>query len=174
MKTMHLSACLVMVIVAAVAPLLMGCGGSCSSAGTGIAVQDAAGTWDGTWDNNTFSSTGPASFAITVDTGAQTASITVTLGGSAFGTVAPPPTTLTGPYTGSGFVLNQAGTPYGDLEVSWTPQGTITGNLTNLPAAGISRVDFNGTANAGSIALNYTVRFTDSSTATGTLNLSRI
>ena len=71
--------------------------------------QTLAGTWNGTWRNETFGSSGPASIVIAV-TSPTTFTYTSSFGGNVFGCSSPPPATGTvtqgtGPNTwnGSGF-----------------------------------------------------------------------
>jgi len=56
--------------------------------------QTLAGTWSGTWRNETFGSSGPASIVMTV-TSATTFTFTSNFGGNVFGCSSPPPATGT-------------------------------------------------------------------------------
>lgn len=60
----------------------------------GFTPLTLAGTWAGTWRNETFGSTGPASIVVTV-TNTTTFTFTSTFGGNVFGCSAPPPATGT-------------------------------------------------------------------------------
>lgn len=56
----------------------------------GFTPQTLAGTWTGSWRNETFGSTGPASFAVT-PVGSSAFTFQASLGGNVFGCSAPPP-----------------------------------------------------------------------------------
>jgi hypothetical protein len=133
----------------------------------------AAGTFTGTWRNDTFGSSGGATLTITVDTVAQTFSGTFDMSGSVFGRGDPAPATFSGPYsTTSGVQVTATSSFYGNVTGAMTSNGSITGSMSN-PSPTISRVDYSGTATASAINITYTVRFTDGSTATGTVKLTK-
>lgn len=86
--------------------------------GQGFTPQTLAGTWAGTWENETFGSTGPASIVVT-PIGTRSFTFTANFGGNVFGCSSPPPaggtvTQGTGPNTWSatGFNVDTA-TPAG-------------------------------------------------------------
>ena len=130
------------------------------------------GNWSGTWRNTTFGSTGNATLAMTIDTVAERFSGTFDLSGSVFGRGDPAPETFSGPYSTSGATLTGTSSFYGTVTATYTPGGTLSGSMVN-PAPNISRVDFSGTVTATTMDVNYTVRFTDGSTAVGTVNLRK-
>lgn len=133
----------------------------------------AAGNWTGTWRNDTFGSSGGATATINVDTVAQTFSGSFDLSGSVFGRGDPPPASFSGPYsTASGASISATSPVYGAVSGTVTSNGSIVGSMTN-PTPDISKVDFSGTATASAINVNYTVRFTNGSTATGTVRLTK-
>ncbi len=136
-----------------------------------------AGNWSGQWNNNTFSTTGPASMAVSVNTAAQTFQATITLGGNVFGGSAPPPQTFSGSYGASGITFTQSSPVFGNVTATIGPDGTITGSATNVPSASVSRVDFTGTATATTITINYTITFTPGAgggQATGVMILNHV
>ena len=134
-----------------------------------------AGNWSGSWRNNTFNSVGTATGSGTIDTVAQTFTGTWDLNGSVFGAGDPPAQTFSGPYSPtSGMSATGASSFYGTVTMNVTATGQITGTMTSLPQANISKVDLNGTATATTIAINYTVTFSGGGgTASGTVNLTK-
>ncbi|MEA3403279.1 MAG: hypothetical protein U9R79_18700 [Armatimonadota bacterium] len=150
-------------------------GGANGDGGDGAADFDAAsydGTWAGNWENQTFSSTGSASAEIDVDEAGGTVDITLDLGGNVLGGSDPAPINLSGTFDDTGFSLDQNVAVLGDLSITIDADGNIAGSATNLPSAGIERVDFTGTRSGDTMTVSYTVTFAgDSATATGTLTL---
>jgi len=145
----------------------------CSSSGSPIAAF--AGNWTGQWNNTTFSTTGPASMAVTIDTTHQTFQAVMTIGGSVFGGSAPPPQTFSGPYNSSGVTITANGTAFGNITATISSSGAISGSGTSVPNPNISRVDFTGTATASVITINYTITFSASAgggTAVGVMTLN--
>ncbi|HYK42635.1 MAG TPA: hypothetical protein VE007_09605 [Thermoanaerobaculia bacterium] len=131
-----------------------------------------AGNWTGAWVNNTFSTTGPASLSVAVNTAAQTFQFTLALGGNVFGAGTPPPQTLSGTYTAAGATITGHSTLFGDVTMSIGSNGAVSGQAINVPNPQISRIDFAGTANAQTITLTYVIQFTTGGIATGVLTLN--
>ena len=132
------------------------------------------GTWTGNWVNNTFSTSGPASMVVTVDTASQTVSVTVTLGGNVLGGTAPPPQTFTGSYATGSVVFSIVSAVFGNINATINSSGILSGSATNLPNPNISRVDFNGTVTPLQITINYTVTFAGGGgSANGVMTLNR-
>lgn len=145
----------------------------------GFTPQVLAGTWQGTWRNTRFGSTGPASVAVTI-MDANSFSFSLTIGGNVFGCPPAPPVAavitkgdgvnrwnangfslqITGPQGGSINVtydfkaqtLNGNGRPGCRPTVTWALQGTFSGNT------------YNGT---------MTVTLEDGSTAQSVITLTR-
>lgn len=162
-----------MILVSLVA--LVGCsggGGEGHGLPGGLSLQAAAGDWQGQWNNTTSETSGDAEFAITVNPANNTATITVTLSGPVLGGTAPGPLVFTGAYDGTDFALNSNDTAFGDLEVTWTEGGEISGSLTNLPNPSVSRVDFSGSATSKGISVDYLVTSTAGGTAEGSVRLA--
>lgn len=126
---------------------------------TAVPITAYAGNWSGQWVNTTFSTTGPASMVVTVDTSAHTFQTVVTLGGNVLGGSAPPPQTLGGPYNASGVTINTNGTAFGNISATISSSGAIVGSGTSVPNPNISRLDFTGTATPTLITVNYTITF---------------
>ena len=131
-----------------------------------------AGNWTGAWVNNTFSTTGPASLSVAVNTSAQTFQFTLALGGNVFGAGTPQPQTLSGTYTGSGATLTGHSALLGDVTMSIGSNGALSGQAVNVPNPQISRIDFAGTANPQTITLTYVIQFNTGGIATGVLTLN--
>lgn len=142
-----------------------------------LLAADLAGTWTGQWVNNTFGSSGPATLVVAVDTAARTFQATLTLGGNVFGVGAPPPQTFSGSYNTSGGTFTQSSPLFGNLSLTISSGGAITGSATNVPNPNIARMDFTGTATPQKITINYTVTFSASAgggTAQGVLTLNHV
>lgn len=131
------------------------------------------GNWSGNWVNSTFGSTGDVTMVFGANTVAQTVSVTVDLNGTVFGAINPPAFTITGPYVPNA-VNTVTGSAFGGtFTATFTPPGQISGSVTGIPVAGISRVDFTGTVTGTTVTLNYTVTFSGGGTAIGTLTLTK-
>ena len=132
-----------------------------------------AGNWAGTWKNNTFSTQGTETLAVTVDTVAQTMNVTLDLNGGVFAGSDPAPETLSTTYTLTGATFTKTSPVFGNISLTITPAGTLTGNATSVPGGTISRVDFTGTITPTLITVNYTITFTTTATATGTATFTK-
>ena len=145
-----------------------------SGGGGGDLASALNGTWDGTWNNATFSTLGSTHAVISVNTTAHTFSATLTLGGNVFGGSAPAPVSFTGTYsTSTGVSFSGHDALFGDITFTITPAGAISGSATNVPSSNVSSVSFTGTATSTSITVNYTIQLKPSGTATGTLTMTK-
>jgi hypothetical protein len=141
---------------------------------TPSSVARVAGNWTGTWRNTTFNTSGPVTLGVTVNTVAETFQMVLDIGGGVFGAGDPPSETFTGSYSeATGASLTRTSTLLGTVTATVTPAGVLTGTCTNIPNAGINRIDFTGTVTASTIAINYTVTFTGGGTAVGTMTLTK-
>jgi hypothetical protein len=163
---------LFVLVLALLSVFIAGCGGDGSSSNP-VTATDYVGNWTGTWTNQTFGSTGAATMNITVDQTAKTVTTVLDMQGPVFGSTFGAPETYTGTYTDTGFTLNTTSAVFGTVALTVDSNGNITGSGTNVPNANISRVDFTGTSNGQRFDLTYTVRFVNSSTAVGVLNLTK-
>jgi len=139
-----------------------------------IAMQ-YVGSWEGSWRNITFGSTGP----ITVETMVfpdGTAEFTVDIGGMVFGAVNPDPATYTGTYNEVGATFNFLDDPvFGEvvMTISFADSSiTVTGEL--IPDPGIARIEATGTFTEDTVTAEYTVFFTGGGQAVGETNLTRV
>ena len=145
-----------MVAVAAV----VGCSSGNNAVGVSLVSTGAASTWNGTWVDSTAGTSGTLGLALAVNAATSVATGTLTFGGNStsfFGGPPPAPTPLSGTFNPQSWIVNQTGTPYGDVSVTWGQSyyvGKITGSVTNISNPAIQRVDFTGLANSGNITLS--------------------
>ncbi len=133
-----------------------------------------SGTYVGNWYNETFGSTGSAQMTLSVDLAASTFSATVDLGGNVFGGANPPPQTFTGTLEPGGGTIALTSQVFGTASASIDPRGRMTSSLTNLPVAGIDRVESNGIISPQEVVFGYTITFSGGSgTATGMVHMVR-
>jgi hypothetical protein len=130
----------------------------------GFTPQTLAGTWDGTWQNQTFGSTGSARFLVNA-TSANSFTFTATLGGNVFGCSAPPPTSGeiqpgTGPnrWGAAGFSVEMTGAAGGKVSLSYDhATKTLTGSGTSGCSPGIGwklTGRFEGDSFSGDVAIS--------------------
>lgn len=128
--------------------------------GAHAALEDFTGTYTGTWNNQTFLSSGPASLVTEID-GAQYRA-TIDMDGFAFGQPDPPAVDVTGVVSGGDavFTMVSAG-GYGTLDGTIDgDSGDVSFTITGLLAAGIAEVTAIGSFGDGSqLALDYSVTF---------------
>ena len=93
--------------------------------------------------------------------------------GSVFGGSDPAAETFSTTYTLTGATFTKTSPVFGNITLTITPAGTLTGSATNVPGVGISRVDFSGTITPALITVNYTITFTSTATATGTATFAK-
>jgi hypothetical protein len=137
-------------------------------------VAKGAGNWSGTWRNTAFASTGTITMVVSADTVAQTVTVVLDVNGNVFGGADPPSETLNGTYsptTGGSFSGRSA--VFGNVTMTVSPSGQISGSATQVPPSFVSRLDFTGTATTSQINISYTVTFTAGGTANGTAVLNK-
>jgi hypothetical protein len=135
-------------------------------------------TFAGTWRNTTFGSSGSASLTITGDSYNQTYSGTSTVGGNVFGGAPPLPEMYANIFTPSGGTFTTHSSFYGDVTMTVTPGGAITGSAENVPSTSVSRATFTGTIappgpNAQTITANATIYFRAGGSASCVTTLNR-
>jgi hypothetical protein len=120
-------------------------------------AQQYAGSWSGTWANQTYGTTGAAEMTVVVNEDG-TFEITIDLGGMVFGVVDPPPLTYSGSYSaGVGASFGGQGDPtLGDVTFSMTPGGQVTGRLEGI-LGGSGLAEVTGTATPEMIHLEYSI-----------------
>jgi hypothetical protein len=131
-----------------------------------------AGEWVGDWRNYTDGSIGAVLAGIRVDGPGLTATVTVDLGGAAFGEDDPAPfefvvdLSAAPPYAATTALL-------GEITLIVTETGAFTLEAADVPAAGIAAFWATGSAGSERVDLEYTVAFEDGREATGTATLLR-
>ncbi|OGA16450.1 MAG: hypothetical protein A3H32_08465 [Betaproteobacteria bacterium RIFCSPLOWO2_02_FULL_63_19] len=130
-------------------------------------LGNAVGTFSGTWTNQTYGSSGGASFVVTQDTSGGF-SIKTNLTGNVFGSPAPGEFTINGNTStdAQGNIVLNSATPIGYLSGSIGADGKLQGSL-SVNSQGINSLDFSGTVQGPSLNFNYTVNFVGGSTASG-------
>lgn len=127
------------------------------------------GGWSGSWNNNTFGTSGPLNLSIT-ETGAGTLDANVSLGGSVFGGSAPPPFDATLLLSGSGGSISSPSSGLGNLTGSFGSDGSFSGSIAMIPLSSIGSLTFNAALAGAQLNGMYTINFSDGSTAQGTLS----
>lgn len=131
-----------------------------------------AGEWVGEWQNATSGSRGAVLIGVRVDTAGRTATITIDLGGEAFGQRGPAPfafavdLSAAPPYTADTALL-------GPVTFSMTDTGSFTLEAAEVPSAGVAWFEAVGEARSESVEADYAVGFADGSTAQGRVVLGR-
>ena len=142
---------------------------------TGTAAFNAtqyAGNYAGTWTNTTFASTGTSSATVSVNTVASTMSIVFAVTGQVLGQGGVN-TTQAGAYTNNGASVSNIVVPVmGTVTFAIDAAGNITASGTSVPNASINHWNCTGTITSTQVRANFTVTFTDGSTAVGTIALN--
>ena len=132
-------------------------------------IGNLTGNFTGSWTNQTFGSTGSASFVIT-QSGTGSVSVNVNLTGNVFGSPAPGQFTLTGTTDPQGNISLNLGSPIGFIFGTINSNGVLNGSIDVQrlqPSSTIKTVTFSGAFQGLQLNLNYTVNFVSGSTATG-------
>jgi len=138
-----------------------------------VAFTDYVGNWAGSWHNNTFGTSGPATLAVALDPTGTQMTWTIAVQGNVFGGAAPPPETFTGTVTVGGITLSGTSVSFGQLQLNIDPNGVVTGSGTNVNSPNVSGFIFSGNWTAGGFSLTYTASLTAGGTATGTFLMNK-
>lgn len=131
------------------------------------------GSWSGMWTNKTFGSTGAAEATVSVGEDGATMTIRLDLAGNVFGASDPPPEDFVITLDGSARATGSSPT-FGPYEASWDLEaGTISITLSDVPGDRITTVTGAGTFSETSFTVDFTINFSDGSTAESTLQLSK-
>lgn len=131
------------------------------------------GEWSGMWTNKTFGSTGSASASVTVGDDGETMTIVLDLGGGVFGASDPPPENIRITLDGSGSTSGSSDS-FGPYEASWdVDAGTISITLGDVPGDRITTVSGSGTFSDSTFTVDFTINFSDGSSAESTLELAK-
>jgi hypothetical protein len=140
---------------------------------SGVAFTSYVGNWAGSWHNNTFGSSGPASLAVGLNPAGTQMTWTISVQGNVFGGISPPAETFIGAVTSSGITLTGTSVTFGQLRLTIDPLGNVTGSGINVNSPNVSRFDFSGTWTAAGFNLTYTATLTVGGTASGTFFMSK-
>ena len=132
------------------------------------------GKYSGTWTNTTFGSTGPISVQVAVDLASGNLVVSnLTIGGNVFGGAAPPPESLTLTGLATGTVTTHSAS-LGDISMSISPLGVLTGTCTNIPSPRVSKATFTGTvADPTKLTFTYHADLKDGTGADGTVTMAK-
>jgi len=164
--------------VAAVDKLLAPLGGG-TLVPAGFTPGLAAGTWKGTWTNQTFGTTGSLTFAIDASGGVLTFAVAPT--GNVFGCATPAPETYTvtqgagaNHWNADGFDVQAASAAFGQLEVSLAyPSGKLTGHGANPSCFSGLSWTLDGAATPNAIDGTVTISLPGGLSATTKIALTR-
>ncbi len=132
-----------------------------------------AGTWMGSWINQTFNSNGPAKLVVTVNPADSTMLLMLDLDGFVGGMLDPPAWFATGKYDNTGMRLDSVATE-GTLSLRWKSNDSVMWSFTNMTSPGFSSQTGAGMSTADSISLDYTVFFSPAGSATGITKLTKV
>ena len=138
-----------------------------------VAFADYAGSWAGSWRNNTFGSSGPATLAVSMNSAGTQMSWTIAVQGNVFGGAAPPPETFLGTVSANRITLSGNSVSFGQLVLNIDQNGVVTGSGTNVNSPNVSRFDFTGTWTRAGFNLSYTATLTSGGTATGSFAMTK-
>jgi hypothetical protein len=131
------------------------------------------GHFTGSWNNDTFATTGSMTWDITDDPSARTVTIVVSVGGNFFGGSGGPAETIVLTHLASGVIAGHS-TSFGDVSGTITPGGALQIDLANVPGGVVSSVAITGTFVGGSsISMHYTITLVAGGSAAGTVVLNR-
>lgn len=124
-------------------------------------------TFEGSWHNTTFDSTGSSSFTVSVDGGLVF--LVFDLGGTVFGVQDPSPVTIQGEVTATGLVFRQDDDPFfGDILITIALDGSFRMEFNNVPQPGIDQQVSTGVLTANGLTTDYEVFFSGDGSAVGT------
>jgi hypothetical protein len=131
------------------------------------------GSWSGMWTNKTFGSTGAAEATVGVGEDGATMTLRLDLAGSVFGASDPAPEDFVVALDGSNRTTGSS-PAFGPYEASWDFEaGTISITLSEVPGDRITTVTGTGTFSETSFTVDFTINFSDGSSAESTLQLSK-
>lgn len=129
------------------------------------------GTYNGTWTNTTFASTGTGTANVNVS--GSTATVTVNVTGNVLGTGGVTNSVNPGTFTSNGATFTGNVAPMGNIVASINAAGAVTASGTGVPNASIQRWDASGTLTATALNLTFTVTFVSGPPAVGTITLTK-
>ena len=147
-----------LLLVVAAAVVVAGC---TIGVAQGFVASQYAGTYKGTWTNQTTGATGPGSVTVALEPGSQLAKLTLEFGGNYLGIADPPPITMTGKYDANGAVVKGKDPIMGEYDITIDRNGKILGNLTGLVNGTIPEMTYTGSLTNGRIETDYKVKLAD-------------
>lgn len=138
-----------------------------------MSVYGQTSRYQGTWTNTSFGSSGSLLF----DTQVTGSNVTMTFkaGGNVFGLGEPPAVTLNGTIGPNGVTFTKTGDPrYGDMTINIGLDGVLSFRFDRIPVSGIQRQEATGTITVNAISYDFTIFFTNGSTARGTATATRV
>jgi hypothetical protein len=157
-------------------------GAAAFAAQTAFTPKSIAGTWSGTWKNETFGSTGPASIKASALSGNTKLAFTADFGGNMFGCADPageaakPLTKGAGAthWSAGGFVIQKKSKALGSLKLTYTAaNGKLVGSGSNPPCAAGLSWKAAGRFSGKSFTAKITISLPDKTTATSTISLTK-
>jgi hypothetical protein len=155
--------------------------GAATAASTaGFTPRSIAGTWRGTWTNETFNSTGPAFISVKAPQNKRLV-FNADFGGNVFG-CQDPPAEKGGITKGSGanhwnargFVIKRRSNAFGTLKITYShARRTLTGNGTNPTCNNGLRWSLSGRFEGKKFTGTVNITLPDGTPAVSRLNLSR-
>jgi hypothetical protein len=152
------------------------------AARTAFTPKSIAGTWSGTWKNETFGSTGPASIKAAALAGNTKLAFTADFGGNMFGCADPagetakPLTKGAGAnhWSAGGFVIQKKSKALGSLKLTYTAaNGKLVGNGSNPPCASGLSWKATGKFAGKTFTAKINITLPDKTTATSTISLTK-
>ena len=135
---------------------------------TGIA--SLVGRYEGAWVDNTFATTGTASFVIALDAGVLT--VMSDLNGFVYGIQDYPEETWTADFDPSSVTFNEASATFGTLTLTVNADGSVTAE--GLGAGGFTKVTWTGTIDQDTINLTWMLYTGATATVFGTHILNKV
>lgn len=132
-----------------------------------------AGTYNGSWTNQTFGSKGSITAVIALDRPTLTLSAMVTVGGNVFGGPPPPPETFSGKLGDLGSLGFSGHSPtFGDFTVTATGPAFVM-KAQNVPGGRVDHFEADGLLTGTAINCTYKVFLKDGTIADGVCNLTK-
>jgi hypothetical protein len=150
-----------------------GCGSGNTTVETRVVFADYAGTWKGSWKNNTTGDTGPTTLVVTLSPSGSQMTWTIDVEGPVFGGNSPGTATFNGTVTADTITIAGQSASFGQLTLIVNKSGSVSGTGTNVNDPNVTSFSFQGTWTKTTFNLDYTVNLKDGKTATGTITLTK-
>ncbi len=121
-----------------------------------VEAQRLAGTYTGEWDNTTFASHGTMDATVTVDETSGTATLTLDIGGTAFGSPDPPAIETVLDLAGNGPIAGNNDF-FGDFTVTIDDAGHLVFEASAVPGVGGKKMTVDGTFDGDTFTGAYTI-----------------